>query len=93
MNSVRSINGLKPDDEGNLNIYYPMSVDGVTADEKRNINLNAVRKINGKSPNSVGEWNGVVESINQTAPDENGNVDLKFVKTVDHVLPDDDGNV
>lgn len=74
MNSVRSINGLKPDDEGNLNINYPMSVDGVTADEKRNINLNAVRKINGKSPNSVGEYSGVVESINDTAPDENGNV-------------------
>lgn len=93
MNSVRSINGIHAKEDGSITLNYPVSVDGVTAGANRDINLNAVRKINGKSPNSVGEYNGVVESINEIPPDEDGNVELEMIQSVDNVYPDEDGNV
>ena len=42
---------------------------------------------------AAGSHDDCVKTVNDTPPDQNGNVDVGTVKTVNHQTPDEDGNV
>ena len=69
------------------------SVDHVLPDDSGNVQMNAVRTINGQQPGLYGAFTGVVQSINDSLPDDSGHIDLAMVHTVDGVGYDADGNI
>ena len=94
---VHTVNGTAPDANGNVQISIPQqsvrTVDHKSPDQQGNIQLNAISTINGHNGDSVGNFAGVVTSVNNTAPDANGNVDIDAVQSVNGEIPDANGNV
>ena len=68
------------------------SVDHVSPDAQGNVQLNAIRTINGHNGDSVGNFAGVVTSVNGETPND-GAVTLSVVETVNSTSPDANGNV
>ena len=68
------------------------SVDHVSPDAQGNVQLNAIRTINGHNGDSVGNFAGVVTSINGNTPTD-GAVTMTVVQSVDGVGPDANGEV
>lgn len=66
-----------------------MSVDHVPPDNQGNVQINAIRTINGENGDSNGNFAGVVTSINGNTPDLDGNVTMDVVETVDGLAPID----
>lgn len=62
------------------------SVDHVSPDANGNVQLNAIRTINGHNGDSVGNFAGVVTSINGNTPTD-GAVTMTVVESVDGVAP------
>lgn len=52
------------------------SVDRVLPGDDGNVQINAVRTINGQQPGLYGAFTGVVQSINDSLPDDSGHIDL-----------------
>ena len=79
--TVKSINGVSPDESGNVEIALDgvKSVNGMLPDESGNVEIKE----------------GGVKSVNGEEPDEKGNVQIEYggVKTVNGVAPDGNGNV
>lgn len=65
------------------------SVDNIPPDNQGNVQLNAIRTINGENGDSNGNFAGVVTSINGNTPDADGNVMMDVVETVDGLAPID----
>ena len=77
---VKTVNNVSPDSNGNVSITIPQqivkTVDHHSPDSSGNIQLNAICTINGHNGDSVGNFAGVVTSVNSNTPDLNGNVSL-----------------
>ena len=98
-NIVRSVNGITPDENGNVSIT---SVANATnADNATNLGgypaSDYVRSVNGVNTDASGnvQLGNLVKSVNGVEASENGNVTipLPFVKTVNNTTPDSNGNV
>lgn len=98
LGAVKSVNDNLPDENGNVTVSFPHgavdSVDHISPDQYGNVQLNAIRTINGHNGDSVGNFDGVVMKVNDTTPDENGNVTIeRGVTSVNDNTADPDGNV
>jgi hypothetical protein len=93
---VKTVNDIAPDEDGNITISIPAqtvkSVDHKSPDQQGNIQLNAICTINGYNGDSVGNFAGVVTSINGNTPND-GAVTMTVVESVDGVSPDANGDV
>lgn len=88
--TVKYVNNTAPDENGNVAITIPQqtvtSVDHHSPDQNGNIQLNAICTINGHNGDSVGNFAGVVTSINGNTPTD-GAVTMTVVESVDGVSP------
>lgn len=93
---VKSVNGNTPDSNGNVTITVGTgtvkSVDHHSPDSDGNVQLNAICTINGHNGDSVGNFAGVVTSVNGETPND-GAVTISVVETVNSTSPDANGNV
>jgi hypothetical protein len=94
---VKTVNNIQPDSNGNITISLPegtvKTVDHVQPDAQGNVQINAIRTINGHNGDSVGNFNGVVTSINGQTPTD-GAVTLEgLVKSVEGIQPNESGNI
>ena len=101
--AVRTVNGLAPDTEGNVDVDVGvLTVNNQEPDENGNVQIDTgftQLSVNGNSPDENGAIivpTGVM-TINGNAPDENGNYDIEesegLVRSVNGEEPDTDGNV
>ena len=93
---MTSVDGVGPDENGNVELNAVKSVDDVTPDANGNVALNAVKSVNEEAPDEYGdvEIDVGVLTINNTPPDANGNFDLDgVVLSVNNEVPDSNGNV
>ena len=93
---VKSVNNNYPDSSGNVTIATGTgtvkSVDHHSPDSDGNVQLNAICTINGHNGDSVGNFAGVVTSVNGETPND-GAVTISVVETVNSTSPDANGNV
>ena len=96
---VKSVNATGPDLSGNVTVDVGVkSVNLLAPDQTGNVSIPAIYTINNVAPPTYSHnFNGVVFSVNSTAPDANGNVELDVgegsVKSVNGEEPDENGNV
>ena len=80
--TVRSVNSVKPDSNGNVQIDISdadlsgvvKSVNGIQPDENGSLTL------------EIPSTDGMVKSINSVKPDENGNVDITIPKPITNIV-------
>ena len=87
---VKTVNNTSPDENGNVTIAVGTgtvkSVDHHSPDSNGNVQLNAICTINGHNGDSVGNFAGVVMSVNGNTPTD-GAVTMTVVESVDGVSP------
>jgi hypothetical protein len=97
---VKTVNNIKPDEDGNVDlddnflettdIASPGLTVGLDYDDEDHPVCNP------NHAHNVTDVDGAVRTVNGQGPDENGNVEVEVeggVKTVDGVEPDEDGNI
>lgn len=102
---VQTVNGIEPDDDGNVNVGTVKTVNGFSPDSNGEVKAGTVRSVNGVSPSSLPTPGsitltpmdiGAVKTVNNTSPDAAGNVNLPTVAgvtSVDGIGADGSGNV
>ena len=102
---VQTVNGIAPDEDGNVNVGTVKTVNGFSPDSNGEVKAGTVRSVNGVSPTSLPTPGsitltpmdiGAVKTVNNTSPDAAGNVNLPTVagvSSVNNVGADGSGNV
>lgn len=102
---VQKVNGIEPDEDGNVNVGTVKTVNGFAPDDNGEVKAGTVRSVNGVSPTSLPTPGaitltpmdiGAVKTVNNTLPDAQGNVNLPTVAgvtSVNGIGPDGQGNV
>ena len=102
---VQTVNGIAPDEDGNVNVGTVKTVNGFSPDSNGEVKAGTIRSVNGVSPTSLPTPGsitltpmdiGAVKTVNNTSPDAAGNVNLPTVAGVTSVCgqgADGSGNV
>lgn len=92
--TVNSVDGIPPDDNGDVILKAVRKINGDVPDDEGNIEFNAVMSVNDIPPDEDGNVDiDAVFTVNNLSPDANGNVNVGTVRSVNNTAPDANGNV
>lgn len=92
--SVKTVNDVKPDQNGNIKVDTLKSVNGIVPDEAGNVDLGTlVKSVNDHVPDENGKISfSVVERVDGVEP-VNGNVPLGAIRSINNTIRPVNGNV
>lgn len=92
--SVKTVNDVKPDQNGNIKVDTLKSVNGIVPDEAGNVDLGTlVKSVNDHQPDENGKISfSVVERVDGVQPVD-GNVPLGAIRSINNTIRPVNGNV